>query len=118
MADGRRLSTDAVEKIAQGRVWLGQDALKIKLVDQLGGLDDAVAKAAKLAKVNDYYTAEYPAKASWMDDLLDNGFSSGSYIDEQMRMTMGEYYSTFMLLKNINRQSAIQARMPYVITIK
>ena len=118
VADGRRLSTDAVEKIAQGRVWLGQDALKIKLVDQLGGLDDAVAKAAKLAKVNDYYTAEYPAKASWMDDLLDNGFSSGSYIDEQMRMTMGEYYSTFMLLKNINRQSAIQARMPYVITIK
>ena len=118
MAVGRRLSTDAVEKIAQGRVWLGQDALKIKLVDQLGGLDDAVAKAAKLAKVNDYYTAEYPAKASWMDDLLDNGFSSGSYIDEQMRMTMGEYYSTFMLLKNINRQSAIQARMPYVITIK
>lgn len=118
VADGRRLSTDAVEKIAQGRVWLGQDALKIKLVDQLGGLDDAVAKAAKLAKVNDYYTAEYPAKADWMDDLLDNGFSSGSYIDEQMRMTMGEYYSTFMLLKNINRQSAIQARMPYVITIK
>lgn len=118
VADGRRLSTDAVEKIAQGRVWLGEDALKIKLVDQLGGLDDAVAKAAKLAKVNDYYTAEYPAKASWMDDLLDNGFSSGSYIDEQMRMTMGEYYSTFMLLKNINRQSAIQARMPYVITIK
>lgn len=118
VADGRRLSTDAVEKIAQGRVWLGQDALKIKLVDQLGGLDDAVAKAAKLAKVNDYYTAEFPAKASWMDDLLDNGFSSGSYIDEQMRMTMGEYYSTFMLLKNINRQSAIQARMPYVITIK
>lgn len=118
VADGRRLSIDAVEKIAQGRVWLGQDALKIKLVDQLGGLDDAVAKAAKLAKVNDYYTAEYPAKASWMDDLMDNGFSSGSYIDEQMRMTMGEYYSTFMLLKNINRQSAIQARMPYVITIK
>lgn len=118
VADGRRLSTDAVEKIAQGRVWLGEDALKIKLVDQLGGLDDAVAKAAKLAKVNDYYTAQYPAKASWMDDLLDNGFSSGSYIDEQMRMTMGEYYSTFMLLKNINRQSAIQARMPYVITIK
>lgn len=38
-----------------------------------------------------------------MDDLLNNGFSSGSYIDEQMRMTMGEYYSTFMLLKNINR---------------
>ena len=118
VADGRRLSTEAVEKIAQGRVWLGQDALKIKLVDQLGGLDDAVAKAAKLAKVDEYYTAEYPAKADWMDDLLNNGFSSGSYIDEQMRMTMGEYYSTFMLLKNINRQSAIQARMPYVITIK
>lgn len=117
VADGRHMTTDQVEKIAQGHVWLGEDALKIKLVDQLGGVDDAVAKAAKLAKVSEYYTSAYPAKADWMEQIL-NQTSSGSYIDNQMRQAMGDYYSTFMLLKNINRQSAIQARLPYIINVK
>ncbi len=117
VADGRHMTTDQVEKIAQGHVWLGEDALKIKLVDQLGGVDDAVAKAAKLAKVGEYYTSAYPAKADWMEQIL-NQTSSGSYIDNQMRLAMGDYYSTFMLLKNINRQSAIQARLPYIINVK
>lgn len=117
VADGRHMSVDAVEKVAQGHVWVGQDALKIKLVDQLGGLDDAVAKAAKLAKLDEYYTASYPGKADWLDQFT-NAMSSGSYIDNQMRVAMGEYYSTFMLLKDINKQSAIQARIPYMVNIK
>lgn len=117
VADGRHMSVDAVEKVAQGHVWVGQDALKIKLVDQLGGLDDAVAKAAKLAKLDEYYTASYPGKADWLDQFM-SAMSSGSYIDNQMRVAMGEYYSTFMLLKDINKQSAIQARIPYMVNIK
>ena len=117
VADGRHMSVDAVEKVAQGHVWVGQDALKIKLVDQLGGLDDAVAKAAKLAKLEEYYTASYPGKADWLDQFT-SAMSSGSYIDNQMRVAMGEYYSTFMLLKDINKQSAIQARIPYMVNIK
>lgn len=117
VADGRHMSVEAVEKVAQGHVWVGQDALKIKLVDQLGGLDDAVAKAAKLAKLDEYYTASYPGKADWLDQFT-SAMSSGSYIDNQMRVAMGEYYSTFMLLKDINKQSAIQARIPYMVNIK
>lgn len=117
VADGRHMSVDAVEKVAQGHVWVGQDALKIKLVDQLGGLDDAVAKAAKLAKLDEYYTASYPGKADWLDQFT-SAMSLGSYIDNQMRVAMGEYYSTFMLLKDINKQSAIQARIPYMVNIK
>lgn len=117
VADGRHMSVDAVEKVAQGHVWVGQDALKIKLVDQLGGLDDAVAKAAKLAKLDEYYTASYPGKADWLDQFT-SAMSSGSYIDNQMRAAMGEYYSTFMVLKDINKQSAIQARIPYMVNIK
>lgn len=117
VADGRHMSVDAVEKVAQGHVWVGQDALKIKLVDQLGGLDDAVAKAAKLAKLDEYYTASYPGRADWLDQFM-SAMSSGSYIDNQMRAAMGEYYSTFMLLKDINKQSAIQARIPYMVNIK
>lgn len=117
VADGRHMSVDAVEKVAQGHVWVGQDALKIKLVDQLGGLDDAVAKAAKLAKLDEYYTASYPGKEDWLDQFT-SAMSSGSYIDNQMRLAMGEYYSTLMLLKDINKQSAIQARIPYMVNIK
>lgn len=117
VADGRHMSADAVEKVAQGHVWVGQDALKIKLVDQLGGLDDAVAKAAKLAKLDEYYTASYPGKEDWLDQFT-SAMSSGSYIDNQMRLAMGEYYSTFMLLKDISKQSAIQARIPYMVNIK
>lgn len=117
VAEGRHMSVANVEKIAQGRVWLGQDALKIKLVDELGGLDKAVAKAAALAKLKEYHTSAYPGKTSWIDQIL-NKVSGSSYIDNQIRLTMGEYYEPFMMLRNINRQSAIQARLPFLINIK
>ena len=116
VAQGRKMSVNDVEKIAQGRVWLGQDALKIKLVDELGGLDRAVAKAAELAKLQEYHTSPYPGKSSWLDQLL-NQASGGSYVNAQMRQALGEYYQPFMLLKTINSQSAIQARVPFMMNI-
>lgn len=117
VAEGRHMSVAKVEEIAQGRVWLGQDALKIKLVDELGGLDKAVAKAAALAKLKEYHTSAYPGKTSWIDQIFDK-VSGSSYIDNRMRLTMGEYYEPFMMLRNINRQNAIQARLPFLINIK
>ena len=117
MADGRKLSVEAVEEIAQGRVWLGNDALNIKLVDAIGSLDDAVAKAAQLAKLKEYHTAAYPATSSWWESLLDQA-TNNSYLDEQVRQTLGEYYAPFVYLKTINRQSAIQARLPYFMTVQ
>lgn len=117
VADGRRMSVEAVEKIAQGRVWLGNDALKIGLVDQLGGLDDAVRKAAALAKSSDYYTAEYPAPLKWTDQLVGQ-MSGGNYLDEQLHATLGDFYQPFMMLRTIDRQQALQARLPYVINIR
>lgn len=118
VADGRRLPVESVEKIAQGRVWLATDALNIKLVDQLGGIDDAVKKAAQLAKLKDYYTSDYPAAASWMDDLLNSMSSSGTYLDEQLRQTLGDFYQPFTMLRSIDKREAIQARIPYAISIK
>lgn len=118
VADGRRLPVESVEKIAQGRVWLATDALNIKLVDQLGGIDDAVKKAAELAKLNDYYTSDYPAAASWMDNLLNSMSSSGTYLDEQLRQTLGDFYQPFTMLRSIDKREAIQARIPYAISIK
>ena len=118
VAEGRRLLVESVEKIAQGRVWLATDALNIKLVDQLGGIDDAVKKAAQLAKLKDYYTSDYPAAASWMDNLLNSMSSSGTYLDEQLRQTLGDFYQPFTMLRSIDKREAIQARIPYAISIK
>ena len=118
VAEGRRLPVESVEKIAQGRVWLATDALNMKLVDQLGGIDDAVKKAAQLAKLKDYYTSDYPAAASWMDAMLNSMSSSGTYLDEQLRQTLGDFYQPFTMLRSIDKREAIQARIPYAISIK
>lgn len=118
VAEGRRLPVESVEKIAQGRVWIATDALNIKLVDQLGGIDDAVKKAAELAKLKEYYTSDYPAAASWMDAMLNSMSSSGTYLDEQLRQTLGDFYQPFTMLRSIDKREAIQARIPYAISIK
>ena len=118
VADGRQQSIEQIEEIAQGRVWLGNDALKIKLVDEIGGLDKAIAKAASLAKVSQYHATSYPEEQSWWSNLLDQATSSNNYLDEQLQATLGEYYEPFKFVKNMNRQSAIQARLPYYVNIK
>jgi protease-4 len=118
VADGRQQSIEQIEEIAQGRVWLGNDALKIKLVDEIGGLDKAVEKAAKLAKLDKYHATSYPEEQSWWSALLDQATSKGNYLDEQLQATLGEYYEPFKFVKNLNHQSAIQARLPYYINIK
>lgn len=119
VADGRGMKTEQVEEIAQGRVWLGQDALKIKLVDAMGGIDKAIAKAAELAKTGDYHTEAYPAMPGWMDQLMETATGSGgNYLDEQMRSSLGDYYTPISLIKNIDKHNAIQARMPYMVVMK
>lgn len=117
VADGRHMSEAQVEQIAQGHVWLGQDALKIKLVDQLGGLNEAVSKAAALAKLDKYHTASYPAPAGWSEMLLDR-MQSGNYLDEQMRAALGEYYQPMMVVRNLSNRNPIQARLPFYIYIR
>jgi len=117
VADGRKMSVDNVEKIAQGRVWIGSDALKIKLVDELGGIDKAVAKAAELAKLDEYHTASYPAPPSFMDRFM-AGMSGNNYLDEQMKSTLGDFYAPFMFIKNLNKHNAIQARMTHKVVMK
>ena len=119
VADGRKQPVDSIEKIAQGHVWLGKDALGIKLVDQLGNLNDAVKKAAELAKLKEYHTSAYPAKATWQEQLLKQATGrGGNYLDRELRMTLGEFYAPFMHLRTISQQDAIQARIPFEPNIK
>ena len=75
VAQGRNLTMAQVEAIAQGHVYTGEDALKIKLVDELGGLDKAVKKAAQLAKIDNYHTVSYPSPVNWFDQIFgENGW--------------------------------------------
>ena len=118
VADGRKQSVDAIEQIAQGRVWLGQDALKNKLVDELGGLEVAVAKAAKLAKLKEYHMSAYPAQPDFFEQLMVSASgNNGNYLDEAMRAYLGDLYEPFRLLIDIKNQDAIQARIPFMPNI-
>lgn len=112
VAEGRKMTDEQVEKIAQGHVFTGQDAQKIGLIDQLGGLDVAVVKAAQLAKLPNHMTRAYPKEPDFFEQLLDQS-KSDNYLSEQLRANLGDYYGPFSLLKTLNHQSAIQARLPY-----
>lgn len=116
VAQGRKLTMQQVETIAQGHVYTGEDALKIKLVDELGGLDKAVQKAVQLAKIKDYYTKNYPAPVNWLDQIFGDDVQD-NYLSEQLHSSLGMLYQPFSILRTLNQQSAIQARIPYFINI-
>lgn len=119
VAEGRKMSTEQVEKIAQGRVWLGTDAKNIKLIDGFGGLNDAIDKAAKLAHLSSYQAVEYPALAGWMEQLMDMaGGNKGTYLDEQLRLALGDLYQPFIMIRNMKEKEPIQAALPYVLNIQ
>ena len=119
VADGRKMKKEDVHEIGQGRVWLATDALPIKLVDKIGSLDDAVKKAAELAKITEYATDSYPAKASWFESLLSAASESkGTYLDEQMRETLGEMYEPIMEMRKDMQRNRLQARLPFSTTIR
>lgn len=122
VSEGRGIKPAAVDSIAQGRVWLASDAVKIKLVDKLGSLDDAVKKAAELAKLSEYHTETYPGKVSWMDQLFPSS-SKGSYLDgkiqEELKLFLGDLYEPMMELRQtVKDGSRIQARMLDDIRVK
>ena len=118
VAEGRKMTMEQVENIAQGRVWLGQDAIKLKLVDQLGGLDDAIAKAAKLAKMNDYETVSYPSPLSTWEQLLGSYVGGDDLLNGKMQAYLGEFYEPFKIINDAKHMDKVQARMPYIIKIK
>ncbi|MBR4645100.1 MAG: signal peptide peptidase SppA [Bacteroidaceae bacterium] len=112
VAKGRGLAQDSVKAIAEGRVWTGEQALKIGLVDKLGNLDDAIKAAAKIAKVEKYTIGQYPSAEPWYMEFLDK--NSNDYMESHIRTLLGdEYYSAFSLIRNLKNQNPIQARLPF-----
>ena len=116
VAGGRGLAQDSVKVIAEGRVWTGEQAQKIGLVDKLGNLDDAIEAAAKLAEVEDYTIGHYPAPEPWYMSLLDD--TADDYMEGKMRAALGEYYSAFSLVRRVGKMDPVQARMPFDPNIK
>lgn len=120
VADGRKMTTEQVDAIAQGRVWTGVDAHKLGLVDEIGGLDAAIKYAAKLGKTSSYRTENFPEYEKSFEDLLANftGMAMFKTKEQLLKEQLGE--EGFQMLEQIKRvksRKGIQAIMPYEIVI-
>lgn len=115
-ADGRGMSVAAIDSIAQGRVWTGEKAVELGLVDEVGDLDRAVEIAAQLAGVAAYEVKAYPACKDFMTQLLED--DADDYMNTMARGAMGEYYGYIRLVRGVRNWYPVQARMPFVINIR
>lgn len=115
-ADGRKKTPDQIKAIAEGRVWTGEDALKIGLVDKIGGIDEAIQIAVDKAKLTAYNVKEYPVKEDFATKLMK---SFGEDMETRfIKAQLGEQYKLFREIKNIEKINGIQARLPYELIIK
>jgi protease-4 len=118
VAEGRKMTFAQVDSIAQGRVWSGSQAIKIGLVDEIGGLNDAIKEAAILAKVKKYNTRNYPEYDKELEDLLANlpfAQSKESFIKEELGE---ENYKVLQEIKKMQSQKGVQTMMPFKINIR
>jgi protease IV len=115
-AEGRGKSVDEIKSIAEGRVWTGEDALKIGLVDALGGLDDAIKMAAEKAELTDYQIREYPEKEDFATKLMKS--FTGDVETKFLKSRLGEHYQILQKVKEYENMQGIQARMPYDIIFR
>jgi protease-4 len=116
VAEGRKKDIAFIDSIAQGRVWSGQDALALGLVDRLGSLQEAIAAAAKMAKIDGYGLKEYPETGSWIDELLQRKKSDPqAMIREQMGEESFRVYSELVRVHEMTR--SVQARLPFQFLI-
>lgn len=113
VADGRKMTVAQVDSIGQGRVWAGVDALNLGLVDKLGNIDDAIAKAAELAKISNYSIVYYPKQKDWFTLL----FSNDDELEAALKTKLGSLYFTYEGIDHVLNQKGIQARIPMEITI-
>ncbi len=113
VAEGRTLSMEKVEQIAQGRVWSGKDALHIGLVDSLGGLQEAIAAASDLAGLKAYNLVDYPKYDNDLESILFNAFSKVK--TKLLQHPLEKYTSEFI---ELSRLEGIQTRIPYSIKMK
>lgn len=118
VAEGRGLRQTYVDSIGQGRVWAGADAIELGLVDQLGDMEDAIAYAAEKAGLgSDYKVTELPKEKDFFTRIMES-MNPTDELDAAMRQKMGAYYDYFEALENLQKNTGIQARMPFDMIIE
>lgn len=115
-ADGREMSINEIKAIAEGRVWTGEDAQKLGLVDVLGGLNDAIAIAVEKAGLEKFRVVEFPEKEDFATRLMKG--LSGDVETRIAKSNLGENFRLFGYLKEATQLHGIQARLPYELIIK
>lgn len=117
-AEGRNIPLDELKRIAEGRVWTGEMAKDIRLVDELGGLDAAIAVAKERAEVDSYTLVSYPQKQDFLSLLLQT--NTERYISQKLQGQLGQFgtwYHSLSLLKNLEERDYLQARIPFILNI-
>lgn len=109
-AAGRKMIPEAVDRIAQGRVWTGNQALKNGLVDKIGTLNDAILKAEQLAQTKNPAVVRYPAPKSWMESFSKEQ-QEDDYFERKMKLVLGDYYEPLNFIQNVDRGNYLQARL-------
>ena len=118
VAEGRGLTQSYVDSIGQGRVWAGADAIGLGLVDQLGDMEDAIAYAAQKANLgSDYKVTEWPKQKDFFTRLMDS-MNEKDKIDIALKQKLGVYYNYFKGLENLQKNTGIQARLPFDMVIE
>ena len=116
VAEGRGMTRDEVHKIAQGRVWTGNRATELGLVDQIGGLETAIEKAAELAEIDDFRLKEYPQIKEPFQQILEELLDmEESFKSKVLQKELGDYYTYYKYFDEIKNMKGVQARLPFII---
>jgi protease-4 len=116
VSEGRKMTVAQIDSIGQGRVWSGVDAKRIGLVDEFGGLTDAIKEAAKMAKLKDFSTLELPEQKDTFEQLMETFMGDNTSV--YMKKELGAAYPYFSYLSRMSRMQGVQALMPYDFIIK
>ena len=118
VANGRNIPLNVVDSIAQGRVWTGERALKLGLVDKLGNIDDAVRSAARMANLDKYQLKEYPESKNFLQNLVEN-YSQDVKVKALKEEIGSEQYNLLQYIKSVKAMVGTpQARLPFTLSIK
>ena len=120
VAQGRGITTVEADSLAQGRVWSGVDAKRLGLVDELGGLDEAIAAAAKMVDLENYGIRKLPKYKSDFEKLMEDfGGATSKSKETIIQQEIGaEAYAILKEIKMAMQNKGIQARMPFTLNIK
>ena len=111
------MTTAQVDSIGQGRVWSGVDGKKIGLVDEFGGIKDAIALAAKKAKLKEYNILELPKQKEPFEDFLNEVMDKDGMVEKKLKQEFGTTFENYQRLKNVLKYKGVQMRLPYDVVI-